>query len=94
MRVRWLRSLLMIGDENPPRIWRRWLSLRRVRCGRPVIAEPYRLIDAAGEPVVAVAEFFGDLQAAGRSEATLRSYGHDLLRWFRFLWRFRSRGPG
>jgi hypothetical protein len=36
--------------------------------------------------VTAVAEFFRDLQAAGRSEATLRSYGHDLLRWFRFLW--------
>ena len=31
-------------------------------------------------------EFFRDLQAAGRSEATLRSYGHDLLRWFRFIW--------
>ena len=48
--------------------------------------EPYRIVDAAGEPVTAVAEFFRDLQAAGRSEATLRSYGHDLLRWFRFLW--------
>jgi hypothetical protein len=48
--------------------------------------EPYRLVDAAGEPVVGVTEFFRDLQAAGRSEATLRSYGSDLLRWFRFLW--------
>ncbi len=48
--------------------------------------EPYRIIDADGEPVAAVAEFFRDLQAAGRSKATLRSYGHDLLRWFRFLW--------
>ena len=48
--------------------------------------EPYRIVDAAGQPVAAVAGFFGDLQAAGRSEATLRSYGHDLLRWFRFLW--------
>ena len=47
--------------------------------------EPYRIVDAAGEPVTAVAEFFRDLQAAGRSEATLRSYGGDLLRWFRFL---------
>jgi site-specific recombinase XerD len=28
---------------------------------------------------------FGDLLAAGRSEATVRSYGMDLLRWFRFL---------
>jgi hypothetical protein len=47
--------------------------------------EPYRIVDAAGEPVAAVAEFFRDLQAAGRSEATFRSYGHNLLRWFRFL---------
>ena len=29
--------------------------------------------------------FFRDLMAAGRSEATVRSYGMDLLRWFRFL---------
>src|SRR6266496_2893348 len=48
--------------------------------------EPYRIVDAGGEPVAAVAEFFRDLQAAGRSEATLHSYGNDLLRWFRFLW--------
>lgn len=34
----------------------------------------------------AVSAFFRDLQAAGRSETTLRSYGMDLLRWFRFLW--------
>ncbi len=48
--------------------------------------EPYRLLGPAGEPVGAVASFFGDLLAAGRSEATVRSYGMDLLRWFRFLW--------
>jgi hypothetical protein len=48
--------------------------------------EPYRIIDPGGGPVTAVAEFFRDLQAAGRSEATLRSYGNDLLRWFRFIW--------
>ena len=48
--------------------------------------EPYRLVDAGGAAVEAVAEYFRDLQAAGRSEATLRSYGMDLLRWFRFLW--------
>ena len=27
-----------------------------------------------------------DLQARGRSQATVRSYGMDLLRWFRFCW--------
>jgi len=48
--------------------------------------QPYRLEDPAGAPVQAVAAFFRDLQAASRSEATVRSYGMDLLRWFRFLW--------
>jgi site-specific recombinase XerD len=47
---------------------------------------PYRLVDSAGVPVEPVSEFFRDLQAAGRSPATVRSYGMDLLRWFRFLW--------
>jgi len=49
-------------------------------------AEPYQLVDPAGSPVEAVSAYFRDLQAAGRSTATLRSYGMDLLRWFRFLW--------
>jgi len=48
--------------------------------------DPYRLFDAVGCPVVPVTSFFRELQAAGRSEATMRSYGMDLLRWFRFLW--------
>jgi integrase len=49
-------------------------------------AEPYRLVDPTGSAVEAVSAYFRDLQAAGRSTATLRSYGMDLLRWFRFLW--------
>ena len=49
-------------------------------------ADPYRLVDPAGVPVAAVTAYFRDLQAAGRSAATVRSYGMDLLRWFRFLW--------
>jgi site-specific recombinase XerD len=48
--------------------------------------EPYQLLDAAGGRVEPAAAFFADLLAAGRSEATVRSYGMDLLRWFRFLW--------
>jgi len=48
--------------------------------------EPFRLLDPAGVRVEAVSEFFRELQAAGRSPATLRSYGMDLLRWFRFCW--------
>jgi len=48
--------------------------------------EPFRLVDAAGETVIPVACYLRDVQACGRSEATLRSYGMDLLRWFRFCW--------
>jgi len=48
--------------------------------------EPYRLLDAAGVTVEPVSEFSRELQAMGRSSATSRSYGMDLLRWFRFLW--------
>jgi site-specific recombinase XerD len=48
--------------------------------------EPYRLLDADGTTVEAVSAWFADLQASGRSAATARSYGLDLLRWFRFLW--------
>jgi len=48
--------------------------------------EPFRLLDADGVVVDPAASYFRDLQAAGRSAATLRSYGMDLLRWFRFTW--------
>jgi hypothetical protein len=47
--------------------------------------EPYRLVDADGLAVAAVAAYFQDRLAAGRAESTVRSYGMDLLRWFRFL---------
>jgi hypothetical protein len=47
--------------------------------------EPYRLLDGDGVPAAAVAVFLRELLAAGRSVATLRSYGMDLLRWWRFL---------
>ena len=48
--------------------------------------EPYRLADAGGVAVEAVTAYFRDLLAAGRADSTVRSYGMDLLRWFRFLW--------
>ncbi|MFI5987854.1 tyrosine-type recombinase/integrase [Streptomyces sp. NPDC051555] len=48
--------------------------------------EPYRLLDADGVVVDAAASFLRDIQASGRPGATARSYGMDLLRWFRFLW--------
>ena len=48
--------------------------------------EPFRLIDARGVVVVPAAAFFRELTACGRPAATHRSYGMDVLRWFRFLW--------
>ena len=48
--------------------------------------EPFRLVDAGGVVVVPAAEFFRELAACGRPAATHRSYGMDLLRWWRFLW--------
>jgi site-specific recombinase XerD len=51
-----------------------------------VLWEPVRLVDAEGRPVAAVTAFLKELQASGRSAATLRSYAMDLLRWFRFVW--------
>src|ERR1700751_3015035 len=47
--------------------------------------EPYRLVGADGVAVAAATAFFRDLLAAGRAESTVRSYGMDRLRWFRFL---------
>ncbi len=47
--------------------------------------EPYRLVDEAGAAVEPVTAFLRELAACGRSAATQRSYGMDLLRWFRFL---------
>src|SRR5260370_1731049 len=47
---------------------------------------PFRLTDPAGAVVEPVSAFFAEMLAAGRSEATVGSYGMDLLRWFRFLW--------
>ena len=35
--------------------------------------------------MAAATAYFRDLLAAGRAESTVRSYGMDLLRWFRFL---------
>jgi integrase len=48
--------------------------------------EPFRLLDADGESLGCVSSYLAHLQAAGRAETTQRSYGMDLLRWFRFLW--------
>jgi hypothetical protein len=47
------------------------------------VREPYRLVDFDGIVVESVAAYLRDLQAAGRSATTARSYALDLLRWFR-----------
>lgn len=43
------------------------------------------LLDATGEPVEEVSEFFATMLACGASVSSLRSYGLALLRWWRFL---------
>ena len=48
--------------------------------------EPYRLVDEGGAVVASAVAFFAELAACGRPATTQRSYGMDLLRWFRFLW--------
>ena len=77
----------MIGDGDPERnlaalVVPQWGRL--VATGNPY--EPYRLVDPDGEVVEGVTAYFRDLLAAGRAASTIRSYGLDLLRWFRFCW--------
>jgi site-specific recombinase XerC len=50
------------------------------------VFRPFRLLDADGSPVGAVDVFLAEVQAAGRSVATQRSYALDVLRWLRFCW--------
>jgi hypothetical protein len=44
---------------------------------------PYRLVDGDGAVVLPAAAFFAELAGCGRPATTQRSYGMDLLRWFR-----------
>jgi integrase len=43
------------------------------------------LLDATGEPIEEVSEFFATMLACGASVISLRSYGLALLRWWRFI---------
>jgi len=76
--------------DNQQGHWRDLATMVVPQAGRLVATEdawePFQLLDPAGTPVKAVSDWFHDLQAAGRSPATLRFYGLDLLRWFRFVW--------
>ncbi len=79
-------SGVMTGDDEPSRDL---AALVVSQDGRLAATgdryEPYRLVGTDGAPVAAATVFFRDLLAAGRAESTVRSYGMDLLRWFRFL---------
>ncbi|MFG3021367.1 integrase [Streptomyces sp. NPDC048254] len=47
---------------------------------------PYQLLDQDGVVVDPVRVFFAELRAEDKPASTVRSYGMDLLRWWRFLW--------
>jgi site-specific recombinase XerD len=68
-------------------------ALRVPQTGRLVATgnryEPYQVVDPDGVVMDGAAQFFRDLLAAGKAESTVRSYGTDLLRWFRFCWAVR-----
>src|SRR6266516_2827480 len=61
--------------------------VRRVGAVRPADDPvlPWMVVDGTGEPVESVSDFLRNLLACGNSPASCRSYGYDLLRWFRFL---------
>ncbi len=77
----------VIGNEDEARDLSRLVV---ARCGSLALTgdlfEPYRLVDAAGATVAPAGAYLRELAACGRPAATQRSYGMDLLRWFRFLW--------
>ncbi|SDL00315.1 tyrosine-type recombinase/integrase [Streptomyces indicus] len=50
--------------------------------------EPVQLRDPLGRQVEPATEYFKELMAADCSPLTPRSYGMDLLRWWRYLWAF------
>jgi hypothetical protein len=52
----------------------------------PSLSLPSVVTDAAGREVEPVSGYLRDLQLSDASPLTCRSYGYDLLRWFRVLW--------
>ncbi len=83
-------GVTLVGMDDGQRGSRELASLVVPQRGRLVTTgdlwEPYRLVDDDGAGVEPVAAYLAELQACGRSTTTSRSYGMDLLRWFRFLW--------
>lgn len=47
---------------------------------------PFVVVDAGGVEVDAVSSYLRVLMVGDASALTCRSYGHDLLRWYRLLW--------
>ncbi|CAM5343359.1 Tyrosine recombinase XerC [Streptomyces tanashiensis] len=47
---------------------------------------PWYVVDAAGREIEPVSSYLRDRMLGDASPATCRSYGYDLLRWFRVLW--------
>lgn len=45
----------------------------------------FRVLDANDAEIEAISDFLRELTASDCSPLTVRSYAHDLLRWFRFL---------
>jgi integrase/recombinase XerC len=78
-----------VVDEHSVSSRRDVAGLVVARVGRVVCTGdpglPWAVLDGAGTPVEPVVEFLRDLLACGSSPASCRSYGFDLLRWFRFL---------
>lgn len=63
-------------------------SLRLSGWGRVVASDgvvPFLVVDAEGVPVEPIRRFLRDFTARGHAAGSVRSYGFDLLRWWRFL---------
>jgi hypothetical protein len=85
--LKWLRSLLVINFGDGLRELSGLVVPRRGSLeATGDLFEPYRLVDEGGVVVGSAVAFFAELAACGRPATTQRSYGMDLLRWFRFLW--------
>jgi integrase len=56
-----------------------------VRVGA-LLSLPYVVVDAADREIGVVSRYLRNLVLGDLSPLTCRSYGHDLLRWFRLLW--------
>jgi site-specific recombinase XerD len=83
----WLGSRVVINDGDLPRELSE-LVVPLAGSLEPTgdLFLPYRVVDDDGGVVEPAAAFFAELAACGRPATTQRSYGMDLLRWFRFLW--------